>query len=157
MLLHGVRRGQSTFLAPQYQLRSSVVESHVPQSVRFGEGGERTGNGFRRPPQSCAGIRLQARRWGWGGGYPSGAAGTAGLARPSPYLVCSLVLELLATNLEMMPGRLQRLPPGSADPQRSLLAGAGEQTRFYRGDEMQICASHSPPFLQFPQKKKNNG
>lgn len=43
-----------------------------------------------------------------------------------------------------------KAPVGSVDPQSSLLAGAGEQTRFYRGDEMQICASASPPFLQFP-------
>jgi len=83
-------------------------------------------------------------------GTPPELWGPRGSALPSPYLACSLELEMLETNLETTAGRLQRLPPGSADPQRSLLAGAGEQTRFYRGDEMQICASASPPLLQFP-------
>lgn len=80
--------------------------------------------------------------------------GPRGSALPSPYLPRSPELELLETNLETRAGRLQRLPPGSAEPQRSLFTGAGEQTRFSRGDEMRICASASPPFLQFPQKKK---
>lgn len=56
-----------------------MVESHVPHSVYFGEGGERMGNGFSCPQQSCPGIHLRVTGWGRGGGYPFSAVGSTGM------------------------------------------------------------------------------
>ena len=64
---------------PPYVPRSLMVESHVPCSVYFGEGGDRMGNGFCCPQQSCPGIHLRVIGRGWGGGYPSRAVGPTGI------------------------------------------------------------------------------
>lgn len=114
-------------------------------------------NSLRCPRQSCPGIHLWVMCGGRGGGCPSGAVGPTGMGATLPLPGVPSGVGAVRNKLGNGGWEAVKAPPGSADPQRSLLAGAGEQTRFYRGDETQICASASPPFLQFPSKKKKNG
>lgn len=63
--------------SPLVCAKLSMVESHVPYSLYFGEAGEKKRNGFCCPQWSCPGVHLWVRELD--SGHCSGAVGPVGI------------------------------------------------------------------------------